>query len=105
MWPGIGNWGFLAVDGKSIGAELDRFLDPSRPKHSAQVNPLPTAAEKELQALAFRTLPVRLLRSGLYREGLPPLLSRVFSKTSWRRARSLSCSMRIPNRSVSAVSL
>ena len=58
MWPGIGNWGFLAVDGKSIGAELDRFLDPSRPKHSAQVNPLPTDAEKELQALAFRTLPV-----------------------------------------------
>jgi hypothetical protein len=53
----VGNRGFLAVDGKPIGAELDRFLDPSCPQ-TLGAAPVPTTVEKELQALAFRTLPV-----------------------------------------------
>jgi hypothetical protein len=37
----VGNRGFLAVDGKPIGAELDRFLDPSCPQ-TLGAAPVPT---------------------------------------------------------------
>jgi len=40
-----------------IGAELDRFLDPSCPQ-TLGAAPVQLTVEKELQALAFRTLPV-----------------------------------------------